>query len=133
MAYLADDIVTAVKRLTFLPDASDLHDRHPRDGGRGGALHHLRLGEVCTHGDVDDAPGLHALGLHAAVSPANRALGRIVRGVQIVNTTSNISFVIAQRDLIQGWDALPTAGVTSATYYFDDDYICFPAALPPGT
>ena len=24
MAYLADDIVTAVKRLTFLPDASDL-------------------------------------------------------------------------------------------------------------
>ena len=37
----------------------------------------------------------------------NRALGRIVRGVQIVNTTSNISFVIAQRDLIQGMGRAP--------------------------
>lgn len=133
MAYLADDIVTAVKRLTFLPDASDLSTTDILAMADEEVLSIIsdsvksaRTEMWTTHQDYTLSVSQQRYRL------PNRALGRIVRGVQIVNTTSNISFVIAQRDLIQGWDALPTAGVTSATYYFDDDYICFPAAPPAG-
>lgn len=133
MAYLADDIVTAVKRLTFLPDASDLSTTDILAMADEEVLSIISDSVKSARTEMWTAHQDYTLSVsQQRYRLPNRALGRIVRGVQIVNTTSNISFVIAQRDLIQGWDALPTAGVTSATYYFDDDYICFPAAPPAG-
>lgn len=128
-AYSTDDLVAAVRRLAYLPDASDID----------AAEILARADEEMTTLIADAVKaGREGFWLTQETQPLystvlsyqvpRRALGRGVVGVQMVNSDGT-AFTIPQIDPVTGWNGRTTA-ITSYCYSFQADKIVFPTAPP---
>lgn len=129
MAYTTDDLVTAVRRLAYLPDAGDITAAEIlaradeemttliADAVKAG-----REGFWLTSEDTPLSPSQTAYQL------PRRALGRGVVGVQMVNAQGT-AFTIPQIDPVTGWNGR-TVTINSYCYSFQADKIVFPTSPP---
>lgn len=128
-AYTTDDLIAAVRRLAYLPDASDITDAEIlaradeemvtiiADAVKAG-----REGFWLTHEDIAIVSGQTAYQL------PRRALGRGVVGVGMVNDSGTF-FSIPQIDPVTGWNGR-TVTINSYCYSFQADKIVFPTPPP---
>lgn len=131
MAYTTDDLVTAVRRLAYLPDAGDITDAEilsradeEMDTLVADAVKAGREGFWLTSEDTALSPSVLAYQI------PRRALGRGVVGVMMVNSTGT-TFTIPQIDPVIGWNGRTTS-ISSYCYSFQADKIVFPTPPPSG-
>jgi len=131
MAYTTTDLVTAVRRLAYLPDASDITDveilaRADEEMATiiADAVKAGREGFWLTSEDTPLVPS------QTAYAIPRRALGRGVVGVGMVNSDGTF-FTIPQIDPVTGWNGR-TVTINSYCYSFQADKIVFPTAPPSG-
>jgi len=131
MAYSTDDLVTAVRRLAYLPDASDITAAEILTRADeelvtivADCMKSAREGFWLTHEDQALSPSVKSYPI------PRRALGRGVVGVQMV-TSDGVAFTIPQIDPVVGWNGR-TVTINSYCYSFQADNIVFPSPPPSG-
>lgn len=131
MAYSTDDLVTAVRRLAYLPDASDITAAEILERADeelttiiADCMKSSREGFWLTHEDQALSPSTTSYQI------PRRALGRGVVGVQMV-TSDGVAFTIPQIDPVTGWNGR-TVTINSYCYSFQADRIVFPSPPPSG-
>lgn len=130
-AYSTDQLVEAVRRLAYLPDASDI------DAAEILARADEEMVTIIADAVKAGREGFWLTQETTALDPSQtayplprRALGRGVVGVQMVNSDGT-AFTIPQIDPVTGWNGRTTA-ITSYCYSFQADKIVFPTAPPSG-
>lgn len=129
MAYTTDDLVSAVRRLAYVPDASDITAaeilaRADEEMSTiiADAVKAGREGFWLTSEDISFAASTTGYQI------PRRALGRGVVGVGMVNS-DGVFFTIPQIDPVTGWNGRTTS-INSYCYSFQADKIVFPTQPP---
>lgn len=130
-AYDTTALVAAVRRLAYLPDASDIDAEEIL--ARADEEMVTIIADAVKAGRegfwlTQETTALQSSQL--AYQLPRRALGRGVVGVQMVNSDGT-AFTIPQIDPVTGWNGRTTA-ITSYCYSFQADKIVFPTAPPDG-
>lgn len=131
MAYTTDDLVAAVRRLAFLPDADDLLTADIlalADEEMATVLAQRVSGAREEHWVKTEDITLVSGTLRYRLP--RRALARAVRGIVFVSTSTGATSPAWEIDPMR---AQPGDGGTEGrAYYYEDDFVVFPVAPPTG-
>ena len=131
MPYTTDDLDAAVRRLAYIPDASDITAAELllRADEEMSTLiaEEIKAGREGFWLTSEDQALISAV---TAYQIPQRALGGGVVGVQMVNSTGT-AFTIPQIDPVTGWNGRTTT-INSYCYSFQGDKIVFPTSPPTG-
>lgn len=128
----SDDLLRGVRRLGFLPDASDLTDADLLEFADeeqvtliSAAIKTEREEHYVTYQDTLLTGTVRTFPL------PQRSMGRTVRGVSLLNP-QGIAFPCPTIDPVHGWDGLPTPSLSAYAHYITADSITFPSNPPGG-
>lgn len=129
--YDSTALLRGVRRLGFLPDASDLTDTDLLEFADeeqvtliSSAVKTEREEHYVTFVD-------YLLSSTRTYAIPTRAMGRMVRGITLI-TPAGVTVPCPAIDPVHGWDGRASVSNTSYCHYIAGDSIVFPALPPPG-
>lgn len=130
-SYTSDDLLRGVRRLGFLPDASDLTDTDLLEFADEEQVT-LISASIKTEREEHYVVYQDYVLTSAKVYPMPaRAMGRMVRGITLI-TPAGISFACPAIDPVNGWNGIPSTSNTSYCHFITADQINFPSIPPAG-